>query len=51
MSDWFITKSTLSAVTGLDMMMPGDITVNLDGLGSGGYEIYFPEPSSSSDVR
>jgi len=41
MSDWFITKSTLSAVAGLNMMMPGDITVNLDGLGSGGS--YLPQ--------
>lgn len=36
MSDWFVTTSTLSAVAGLDMTMPGDITVNSDGLGSGG---------------
>jgi beta-glucosidase-like glycosyl hydrolase len=35
MSDWFVTTSTLSAVAGLDMTMPGDITVNSDGLGSG----------------
>ena len=26
MSDWLATKSTISAITGLDMTMPGDIT-------------------------
>jgi hypothetical protein len=25
MSDWSATKSTISAITGLDMTMPGDI--------------------------
>ena len=28
MSDWYATHSTISAITGLDMTMPGDITLN-----------------------
>jgi beta-glucosidase len=27
MSDWVATESTISAITGLDMTMPGDITL------------------------
>jgi hypothetical protein len=37
MSDWFVTTSMLSAVAGLDMTMPGDITVRTVLVSGGSY--------------